>query len=41
MREFYRILKEANPHFFAFFSIKLHPVAGAPRSNSIETGLNG
>jgi len=41
MREFYGILKEANPHFFAFFSIKFHPVTGAPRGNGIETGLNG
>ena len=41
MREFYGILKEANPHFFALFSVEFHPVTGAPRGDSVETGLDG
>ena len=40
IREFYGILKEADPHLFAFFSIKFHPVTRALRGNGIETGLN-
>ena len=41
MREFYGILKEANPYFFALFNVVFHPVTGAPRGDGIETGLDG
>ena len=36
MREFYGILKEANPHFFALFSVEFHPITGAPRGDVLR-----
>ena len=29
-----------NKAFFAIFSVKFHPVAGAPRGDGIEAGLD-
>jgi len=36
MREIYGILKEANPHFFALFSVEFHPITGAPRGDVLR-----
>jgi len=40
MREIYGILKEANPHFFALFSVEFNPITRAPRGDGIEIGLD-
>lgn len=40
MREIYGFLWETNTHFLALFSVKFHPVAGAPLGDGIEAGMD-